>query len=108
MAKAKASQADNQNESAAELANSQLAELMNPEMYATLQQETLKGIYQMMELSMQNTMATQQLMQDSLGMMSGLYKSYFGSINGATQHSWATYSSIWNDPWGLSKDQDSA
>lgn len=80
--------------------------MTDPKVLSDMQQQAMKGVYEMMEIGMQNTMATQQLMQDSLSLMSEFYKTYFGSINGMTQHSWATYSSIWNDPWGLTKEKE--
>ena len=66
------------------------------------QQQAAQGMYQLLEIGMQNNQALQQLTQDSLGMMSGWYKSYYESVNGMTQHGWAAYSSLLADPWGLS------
>lgn len=107
MAKAKAP--NTSSASSPEAVNSMITDavtMTDPKVLSDIQQQAMKGVYEMMEIGMQNTMATQQLMQDSLSLMSGFYKTYFGSINGMTQHSWATYSSIWNDPWGLTKEKE--
>lgn len=66
------------------------------------QQQMAQGAYQLLEIGLQNNMAAQQLAQESLGQLSGWYKSYYDTINSMTQHSWATYSSLWTDPLGLS------
>ena len=66
------------------------------------QQQAAQGVYQLLEIGLQNNLAAQQLVQDTLGTMSGMYKSYSSSLNGMTQHSWAAYSSLFTDPWGLS------
>ena len=107
MAKAKAP--NTSSASSPEAVNSMITDavtMTDPKVLSDMQQQAMKGVYEMMEIGMQNTVATQQLMQDSLSLMSGFYKTYFGSINGMTQHSWATYSSIWNDPWGLTKEKE--
>lgn len=65
------------------------------------QKQMADGFYQAMEIGIQNNMAAQQLAQDTLTMASGFYKSYYETVNGMTQHSWAAYSPVWSDAWGV-------
>lgn len=104
MAKAKASEDASISEAAGQV-NGQIVDAVTlPDMNALveLQEQSLKGMLQMVEIGMQSSLAMQQLAQGSLGLMEGLYQSYF---DGMTHHSWAAYGSIWDDPWGVSRDK---
>ncbi len=68
-----------------------------------IQAQFAKNAYELMQLNVENQRALQQAIQESLTLASDAYKAYYGSMNGWMQHGWATYSAIWNDPWGLSK-----
>jgi len=70
-----------------------------------IQAQFAKHAYDLMQLNVENQRALQQAIQESLSLASDAYKAYYGSMNGWMQHGWATYSAIWNDPWGLSKDK---